>query len=93
MYYSSSTPIRYYCQFIYTKKRSPETTLEIKKDFIFPGPLLTRLSRIFLATEKNRAVVFSHKPLSNTIKYRDGRRDLLIIWEDIFLQIRIGKSS
>ena len=92
MQYSWSAPMRYYCQ-IYTKLGDLKPYWNLKRDFISPGPLLTKFSRFFLATDKNGAVVFSHKTLSNIFKYRDDRRDLLIIWEDKFFQTNIRKSS
>ena len=87
-----SNSIRYYCQNIYSWSRRTETILEMRKKASFlqviNKPIIYNFFKDFSKHGKktNRVVVFSCRPFSNILKYKDHWWDRSTICKTRLLQ-------
>ena len=94
-----SNSIRYNCEKISSLSRRPKTILEIRKKTTFlqvtNNAIIYNLFKDFTNHRKktNRAVVFSSRPFSNILKYRDHRCNLPTIWKTRLLKTLVEEFS
>ena len=98
---SPNNSIRNNCQKIFNWSRRPKTILEIRKVATFLQVIKNSIAYMFLKTlltterilNTNRVVVFSSRPFSNILKYRDHRWDFPAILKRRLFQTEIEEFS